>query len=167
MQKIVTSIQNILENLIDDCSQSLGQLTSATRAEIETISAWNSTNAEYPDGSNYSEIFAQIASRNTTKTAAFCDGNELSYGDLDTQSNQLANLLIGKGVQQGDLVGILLDRSLDMLVSCLAIWKAGAAYVPLDPEYPLNRLEYMIDTADIQLIVSDEKYESIVTAKKL
>lgn len=82
------------------------------------------------------------------------DDQEVSYSQLNVQANRLANLLIDDGVVKGDLVGVCLDRSIEMVTSLLAVLKAGAAYVPLDPKYPANRLEYLIQDAKLKAVIT-------------
>ena len=81
-------------------------------------------------------------------------GRTITYGELYTKSNKLANYLVHKGVKSEQLVGISIDRSIELIVGLLGILKAGAAYVPLDPAYPQQRLEYMINDAGVKLILT-------------
>ena len=78
----------------------------------------------------------------------------VTYGELNARANQLAHHLMGLGVARGDVVGVHLDRSVDMVVSVLAVLKTGAAYVPLDPSYPEQRLGYMLSDTGAQVVIS-------------
>lgn len=88
------------------------------------------------------------------RTAVSCAGASIDYGELDRRSSRLANHLLDMGVQRSDLLGVFVERSVDMLVSLLATWKAGAAYVALDPEYPAERLLYMAETASLKALIT-------------
>src|SRR5690606_25616345 len=84
-----------------------------------------------------------------------CPRERLSFAELDERANQLAHSLRARGVARGDRVGILLDRSVNMLAALLAVWKVGAAYVPLDPHFPAQRLRYMAEAGELKLVVSE------------
>lgn len=89
------------------------------------------------------------------RKAAICGEDSLSYSELDQRSSQLAQHLIALGVEHNDLVGVFVERSVGMLVSLLGIWKAGAAYVALDPNYPMERLLYMAETARLTALITE------------
>jgi amino acid adenylation domain-containing protein len=97
---------------------------------------------------------AQQAALRPQATALVLDGQSLGYGELDLRANRLAHRLIGLGVGPEDKVGLAMERSLDMVVAMLAILKAGAAYVPLDPQYPAERLAYMVADSGMRLLIA-------------
>ena len=104
------------------------------------------------------ELVSMQAGRNGKKIAAYFHKTsavkkELTFSELDIRSNQLANMLIDQGVKEGEFVGICMERNEFMLIGLLAILKVGAAYVPMDPAYPSERLSYMAEIADIQLLL--------------
>lgn len=89
------------------------------------------------------------------RTAVVCGGESVNFLELEQRANRLANHLIEVGVSHGDLLGVFIERSVDMLVSLLATWKAGAAYVALDPGYPVDRLLYMAETAQLRALITE------------
>src|SRR5919106_2802554 len=93
-------------------------------------------------------------------TAIVLDEEEVSYADLNRRTNQLAHYLQRKGVGPDVRVGVLLERSLETIVTLLAIFKAGGAYVPLEPEYPDERLRFMVRDAGLELVVTQERLTS-------
>jgi amino acid adenylation domain-containing protein/FkbM family methyltransferase len=97
-----------------------------------------------PESTFAHELFAEQAARTPEKLAVLCQGSELSYGELNVRANQLAADLRSRGIGANTLVGILVERSLEMVIGILGVLKAGAAYVPLDPAYPKERLQLMI-----------------------
>ncbi len=99
-------------------------------------------------------LISEQVARTPGQTALVCRGQSLSYLELDQKANQLARQLVSLGVGPDILVGIFMDRSLDMVLSVLAIHKAGGAYVPLDPRYPRDRLEYMMQDAQLTVILT-------------
>ncbi len=107
------------------------------------------------DGRRIHEVFAEQAARVPTKTALVAEDTELTYAELDRAANRLANLLLARGVTPGSFVGVAADRSANMVVSLLAVLKAGAAYLPLDPTYPPERLRFMIEDSQADLAIDN------------
>lgn len=104
----------------------------------------------------FHQLFEEQARKAPHKVALMWNEANMSYGELNRQANQLAHFLLEKGVGQNDLVGICFDRSFDMIVSILAVFKAGAAYVPIDPEYPSARIQYILNDTQIGYLLSHE-----------
>ena len=127
-------------------------------AELRQIlQDWNATKREYPRHKCVHELFEEQAARNPTAVAVSFDGRSLTYAQLDKRANQLARHLIKIGVAPGSLVGIALDRCLDLLVGLLGIWKAGAAYLPLDAGYPRDRIAFIIEDTSLSTLVTHSK----------
>ena len=115
---------------------------------------WNATDAAYPADRCVHELFAEQAAR-TPEAVALVFGEEtLTYGQLDAGANQLAHHLQAHGVGPDTVVGLCLERSLEMVVGLLGILKAGGAYLPLDPDYPAERLGYMLADAGAKMVVT-------------
>ena len=121
----------------------------------KVIVDWNETTLDYPTGGTLHGEFSRQASATPDKIAVRFEDSELTYAEVDRRSNQIARYLQGQGVGAGDLVGICVDRSERMLVYLYGILKSGAGYVPLDPAYPTDRLQYMCDHSDLKLIVTE------------
>ncbi|WP_417831814.1 amino acid adenylation domain-containing protein [Terasakiella sp.] len=117
----------------------------------------NATSQPYPDDLCLHDVIAQHAQNTPDTTALTYDGHSLSYKELNERANQLAHWLIAKGVCKGDRVGVCLDRGLDLIVSLLAILKTGAAYVPIDPIYPRERLKFLMEDSDATLLLCESK----------
>lgn len=105
-------------------------------------------------GKTIVEIFEKTAERFLNKTALICEGKGLTYKELNEKSNQLAYILRNKGVGPESLTAIILDRSTEMIISMMAVLKAGGAYMPIDPVYPKERSSYMMDNGNVNLILS-------------
>lgn len=110
--------------------------------------------AEYPRGLCLHTLFEAQAGRFADAPAVLFDGELLTYGELNRRANRLAHYLLAEGVGTESLVGIAMERGPDMLVGLLAVLKAGAAYVPLDPDYPRERLAYMLEDSGVRLVLS-------------
>ncbi|TAE58574.1 MAG: type I polyketide synthase, partial [Bacteroidetes bacterium] len=109
----------------------------------------------YPTDKTLVDLFVEQARRIPDQVAVVCADSQLTYAELDQQSNQLAHYLRKQGVKQETLVPICLDRSLAMIVGLLGILKAGGAYVPIDPDYPADRIEYILADLDAAVVVTD------------
>ena len=138
-----------------DPSLRLSQLPLGDEAErAESITRWNASDADYPAVPVHALVAAQAA-RTPDAVAVTSGADSLTYGALDEQSNRLANHLRGMGVGAESLVGISMERSVALLVAMLAVWKAGAAYVPVDPAYPADRRAYMLADSGAAVVLAD------------
>lgn len=150
--------QRLLTGIAADPERMLDEYDLLSREESKAILRdWNATAEDFGAIANWVELFAEQATRTPEAIAVVCGGQQLSYRDLEIRSNQLANYLLSKGVKAESILGIYVDRSLDMIVGLLGIHKAGAAYLPLDPIFPQERLAYMLEDAKVSLIISERK----------
>ncbi len=147
----------VLQSIVQDPQTTIGAL-SLTAPDKDAWSVQGPM-AELSETAVAFDAFEKAAAATPEATAVTCDGKSISYGGLRTYSNQLANWLAKKEIGEGDIVGIMLNRSIDMVASMLAVWKTGAAWLPLDPEYPAERLTYMITHAGTKLVISTEDLE--------
>jgi len=123
---------------------------------IQIIHEWNKTDVPFPEDKCIHHLFKERVLESPNATAVIFKDKSLTYKELDIQSDKIASLLFEKGVRQGDRVGICLERHLGMVVSLLGILKCGAAYVPLDPTYPVERLQYMAEDAKLAMILIEQ-----------
>ncbi|SFW74960.1 non-ribosomal peptide synthetase [Pseudomonas sp. NFACC04-2] len=146
---------NILACVAADFDMSVAALDPLAPAERQLLQDWNRTDVDYPrDVLLHQLIEAQVAARPDAIAVRFAD-QALTYDALNRQANRLAHALLETGLGRDDRVAICLDRSLEMVVGLLGILKAGAAYVPLDPGYPADRLSHMLsDSAPSALITT-------------
>ena len=124
---------------------------------------WNATATTYPGDKCVHELFVEQAARTPDATALVFEDNRLSYGELDRRSNQFAHHLRKHGVGREKVVGLCLERSLDLIVEVLGIFKAGGAYLPLDPSYPPQRLAYMMADAKVSVLVTQSALAGLVS----
>ena len=137
-------------------------LEDAERQQI--VVGWNDDGAPAPREAGVAELFAEQAAQTPDAIAAVYGGDEITYKQLNAQANRLARYLIRHGVGPDVPVGVLMDRSVDMLTGLLAVLKAGGAYVPLDPTYPADRLLFIVEDAGIQVVVCQQHHRSLLTA---
>ncbi|MCP4210460.1 MAG: AMP-binding protein, partial [Halieaceae bacterium] len=119
------------------------------------VQQWNATDAEYPADQCIHELFEAQVTKTPEATALECGSQVISYAELNARANQLAHYLRDRDVGPEILVGVCLERSIEMVVAVLGVLKAGGAYVPLDPGYPKARLTYMIEDAALKLVIAD------------
>jgi amino acid adenylation domain-containing protein len=115
---------------------------------------WNATEADYPRELCLHQLFEQQAQRTPDAVACVFDQDQLSYSELNQRANQLAHYLKRRGAGPGQRVGVFLERSLEMMVALLGVQKTGAAYVPLDPTYPAERLRLILEEAQVPLLLT-------------
>jgi amino acid adenylation domain-containing protein len=150
--------QNLLENIVANPQARLSELPLLTAAERhQIIKAWNDTEADYPQDLCIHQWFEAQVERTPDTVAVVFEAQQLTYQELNQRANQLAHYLQQVGVKPERLVGICMERSLEMVVGLLGILKAGGAYVPLDPAYPPERLAFMLADAQVPVLLTQER----------
>ena len=120
---------------------------------------WNQTSCGYPSDKSLQYLISEQAKQYPNEIALEFKKERITYKELDNLSNQFAALLLDNGVQKGDTIALAVDRSEKTIISLLAILKAGAAYVPLDPGYPIERLQFMLDDSGSKIVLTSQKYK--------
>lgn len=145
-------------------SININELVSASQDELDKIASWNSTSRDWPFGQGFlSEFHAQVANH-PDKPACHSEEVTYNYTQLNRRANQLARYFSGKGVQRGDIVALLLERNVDLPATIIGLWKLGAAYVPLDPSYPQERIRAILEVAQANYLVSSSSYQDALPA---
>ncbi|MFC8950823.1 non-ribosomal peptide synthetase, partial [Streptomyces rochei] len=145
----------VLEALITDSDIPVARLDTLDPAERERVLVeWNGPRTELP-GTPLHELITEQAHRTPDTTAVACGDTSLTYAELDARANQLARHLLEQGVGAEDFVAITLPKSLDAITSMLAVLKTGAAYLPIDPDYPAERITYILDDARPALTLTE------------
>src|SRR5437764_8139549 len=128
-----------------------------TESEQHQLAAWNATQQNYPRNACVPHLVAGQATATPDAVALVAGHQRLTYRELNQRANQLAHYLQTLGVRPNVLVGLCMERSLDMVVGLLGILKAGGAYVPLDPSYPSERLVFMLEDAHVPVLVTQQR----------
>ena len=152
--RMVGHLRTLLEGVVTDSEERVGYLPMLTTAERDQLVEWNRTEATHPKDRCLHELFEEQVERTPGAVAVAYANEQLTYRQLDERANQLAHYLQKLGVVPDTLVGISMERSLEMIVGLLGILKAGGAYVPLDPEYPKERLAFMLEDAGVCLVLT-------------
>ncbi len=155
IQRFLGHFQAVLEGMVAEPGRKLSALSLLTAEERRrALVEWNATAAEYPQERCIHQLFEEQVSRTPQATALVFDDQELTYEQLNTRAEAVAAQLRRHGVAPDVLVGICVERSLDMLVGLLGIHKAGGAYVPLDPTYPKERIGFMLQDSQAPVLIT-------------
>jgi amino acid adenylation domain-containing protein len=158
IERMTAHLQTILEGIVANPEQHLSDLPLLTEAERQRLLVeWNDTQADYPKDQCIHQLFEAQVERTPDAVAVVFENQQLTYRELNQQANQLANHLQKLGVEPEVLVGICMERSLEMIVGLLGILKAGGAYVPLDPTYPKERLAFMLEDAQVLVLLTQAR----------
>src|SRR6266849_6914481 len=158
IEQIAGHYAQVLESVTADADRALGQVGLLTEGEREQVlMEWNGAAREGPRERCVHELFEAQVEKSEEAVAIVFEESSLSYRELNERANRLAHYLMARGVGPEDLVGICLERSLEMVVAILGVLKAGAAYLPLDPEYPQERLAFMVEDARPVLVLTMTK----------
>src|SRR5262249_30330265 len=125
---------------------------------------YNDTAADYPLDQCIHHLFEEQAARDGARTAVVCGGEQLTYQELQSRSRELALYLQSEGVRADRLVGVCMERSVEMVVALFGILEAGGAYVPLDPDYPDERLAHMVRDSGAAIVLTQERLREKVAA---
>jgi amino acid adenylation domain-containing protein/non-ribosomal peptide synthase protein (TIGR01720 family) len=158
IHRMLEQYQNLLDKIVVNPQQHLGKLPLLIDAEQKLLVEWNQTSREYTEKDCIHLLFAAQVEQ-SPNAVAVQDGQQLTYRELNERANQLAHYLQSLGVKPETLVGICIDRSLDMIVGLLGILKAGGAYVPLDPAYPQERLEYILEDTQLNILLTQQIFQ--------
>ncbi|WP_426715812.1 amino acid adenylation domain-containing protein, partial [Chromobacterium violaceum] len=140
-----TALASLAAALASDSGEAVRSLDVLPAAErLQLLDTFNDAASSYPAEARIHQLFEAQAAARPEAVALVCGEQTLSYGELNRRANQLAHRLIAEGVGPDDLVGICVERNVEMIVGLLGVLKAGGAYVPLDPGYPPDRLSYML-----------------------
>ncbi|CAN2255432.1 hypothetical protein STZ1_70082 [Bacillus subtilis] len=149
-------LTRLMEQAAEDEHKKIGDLQLLSNEEKDRIlSEFNQTETDYPKDKTIQQLFMEQADRTPEQMAVVCGHETLTYRELNERSNQIARLLLQKGVQPETIVGIMADRSPEMIAGMIGILKSGAAYLPIDPEYPERRIKYLLEDSKTNLILTN------------
>jgi amino acid adenylation domain-containing protein len=156
IERMLGHFQTLLEGVAANPEQRISELPLLTEAEKhQLLVEWNDTKTDYPKDKCIHELFETQVERTPDAIALAFEDQQLTYHELNNRANQLAHYLQTLGVGPAVLVGICVERSMEMIVGLLGILKAGGAYVPLDPTYPKERLGFMLEDTHVGIVLTD------------
>ncbi|WP_368656566.1 amino acid adenylation domain-containing protein [Brevibacillus dissolubilis] len=155
MERLAGHFKQILCQIVDNPQIGLSEIDMVTAQEKQQLAQHNQTSAPYPSGKTMPQLFEErVQMLPAHHLALHFEGTELTYPELNEKANQLARTLVAKGVQPQDIVAIMTERSLEMIIAILAVLKAGAAYMPIDPVYPQERKSYMLEDSQAKFLLT-------------
>ncbi len=156
--RMLGHFQTVLQGMIAGGENPVSELPLLTEKERhQLLVEWNQTDRDYPQDKCIHQLFEEQVDRTPDAIAVAFRDRQLTYRELNAKANQLARYLQKLEISAEVLVGICVDRSLETIVGLLGILKAGGAYVPLDPTYPPDRLAYMLEDAQVRVVLTEEK----------
>ena len=165
--KIKHSFINFIDNISLEPDKDIQKISLLTEAEEkQLLHDLSDTQADYPSTLCIHQLFEQQVENTPDNIAIIFEEQSLSYLGLNKRVNQLAHYLVEQGVKPDDIVGLCMQRSLEMMIGLLAILKAGAAYLPLDPAYPKARLEHMIKDSGLSLLLTQQALVAVTEGQK-
>jgi len=157
IERMAGHYQRLLEGIVANPERRISELPLMTEVERhQLLVEWNATQVDYPRDTCLHELFEEQVERTPEALALVFENEHLTYRELNCRANQLAHYLQGLGVGPDILVGLFMERSLEMVIAIYGIIKAGGAYVPLDPEYPLERVAFMARDAQVPVLLTHE-----------
>ncbi|MBN3892531.1 MAG: amino acid adenylation domain-containing protein [Nostoc sp. JL31] len=157
--RMLGHFQILLEGIVANPEDRIAHLPLLSESELhQLLVEWNNTEANYPQDRCIHQLIESVAEHNGEATALVFGDEQLSYKELNIRSNKVAHYLKKLGVKTEVLVGLCVERSFNMIIGMLGILKAGGAYVPLDPSYPAERLNFMLEDAQVSVLLTHEGY---------
>ncbi|RFT61149.1 hypothetical protein D0U04_30685, partial [Bacillus clarus] len=160
IERMRNHLIQIMQQVVNNPQIDIHELELATAEEkMQILEVFNDTAAEYPREKTIHQLFEEQVERTPDHIAAVFEGQQLTYRELNARANQLARTLRNAGVKEDQLVGIMVERSLEMIVGILGILKAGGAYVPVDPEYPEERIQYILEDSGATILLMQGQFQ--------
>ncbi|MGB7603948.1 MAG: amino acid adenylation domain-containing protein, partial [Lutisporaceae bacterium] len=160
IKNVVSHFKHLMYQIIEKENKKISNIEVITTQERQKILySYNNTDADYARSKTIHELFEEQVEKTPDNTAVVFKGTHLTYDQLNKKANQLARLLIEKGVKRNSIVGIMIERSVEMMVGVMGILKAGAAYLPISPQYPDRRIEYLIKDSGLRLLITNRQAE--------
>lgn len=167
IRRMIDHWGRLLEGALSDPSRPVGELQLLSPQEWQQqIFDWNATAVEYPDTACVHDLITAKAEQVPDSVAVVCRDDRLSYGELNERANAMAQALRQSGVDRGSVVALCMERSIEMIVGMLGVLKSGAAYVPLDPRYPADRLSFMLQDCQATLLLTQDGLDADLPAER-
>ncbi len=167
IKRLFTHFKELLKSVVKNVDTKIAELSMLSKSEEnKLLHVFNQPQIAFPKEETIVSLFEKQVEINPQNIAVTFEGETLTYLELDQKSNQVARYLNKKGVIEEELVGICIERSLEMIIGLLGILKAGGTYVPIDPKYPEDRIQYIIEDSEVSFVITSSKSKSVLTTSK-
>jgi amino acid adenylation domain-containing protein len=167
IERMAGHLQTLISGLVANPKLPIHELPLLTEVELQQRQLWNETAADYPYDKTIGDLFEEQAEQTPDHVAVVFEERKLTYKELNDKANQVAHYLRDQyRIKSDDLVGVMLDRSEEMIVALLGVLKSGGAYVPIDPEYPEERIKFILEDSGCEALITEGKYIKTFEKKK-
>ena len=164
IEKYYQSYVNILEKVLSEPEIKISDISVMSKEEEKLVTeGFNDNKVDYPNDILLHELFEEQVSKNPLQKAVIYEDSYITYDEMNKKANSLANMLRDKGVGPDTIVAVMLERSLEMAISLMAVLKSGGAYLPVDPSYPDDRKEYLLEDSKAEVIITDSSFAGAYT----
>ncbi|MEZ4692410.1 MAG: condensation domain-containing protein, partial [Ignavibacteria bacterium] len=165
IKRMIVHFKELLSSIVNNPDEKAGLLTMLSESEENTIlSDFKGKETDYPKDKTIVDLFEEQSAKTPDNIALAFKGSTMSYKELNERSNKLAHYLISKGLKQESFVPICIERGFDMIVGIFGILKAGGVYVPVDPDYPEDRIRYVTEDTKASIVISSKESSSKISS---
>ncbi len=155
IQRMAEHFEVLLQGIVENPHQAINTLPLLTEADHQQLQIWNQTDSNYPQDKTLVDLFEEQVKISPDNIALVCEQQSLTYQELNQKANQLAHYLQQNyQIKPDTLIGICVDRSLEMIIGLLGVLKTGAAYVPIDADYPEDRIRFILEDTEISVLLT-------------
>ncbi|WEW54860.1 PP-binding and AFD_class_I domain-containing protein [Emydomyces testavorans] len=160
--RTIDGFLDVLGTLLSEVARrpgiSVGQIELLSEEQQRRLEGWNDTDGDFPSSKRLHHLIEESVSKCQNKTAVIYGDKKLSYTELNQTSNRLAHYLCNAGVRPEQLIALFIDKSELMVITIVGVWKSGAAYVPVDPAYPNERVQFVLDDTNIKVVIASQRH---------
>jgi amino acid adenylation domain-containing protein len=167
IKRLITHFKNLLTSIVEHPNYKLCNLQMLSPdEEAKLLTEFNNTKVQYPEGKTVIDIFENQVEKSPDSVAIVFESDQISFTELNQRANKLAHYILKLGAKKETIIPICLERGFEMLVGIFGILKAGCAYVPIDPEYPEDRIQFMLDDSEADIIVTTTQFRGRIENSK-
>ncbi len=164
IERFLSYFENLVDGILRDDHQRIRDLNVVQPSEAELLlEMFDNSEVHYPSEATVLDLFNEQVRNHPDRVALKCSDVVMTYSELDAKSDHIGKVLRKRGIGANDIVGLLMGRSIDLIVSMLGVLKSGAAYMPLDPDYPQDRLKYILNNSRAKWIIHDDSNGDLLT----
>ena len=163
IENLHNRILYIIKQIIEQSNINMRDIEIITPEEKgKILNEFNNTDTQYDEKASIIKYFEEQVVKEPNKTALISNGHKMTYEELNQKANTLAKYIINRGIKKDDVIGIMVNRSPEMIIGLIAILKSGATYLPIDSEYPIDRISYMIENSETKAVLVNNKTEKLI-----